>query len=36
MKIGMKIGMKGAKQMAGERVAWRALVKTTTALYSAT
>ena len=29
-------GMKGATQMAGERVAWRALVKTTAALYSAT
>ena len=28
-------GMKGATQMAGERVAWRALVKTTAALYSA-
>ena len=26
-------GMKGATQMAGERVAWRALVKTTAALY---
>ena len=29
-------GMKGATQMAGERVAWRTLVKTTAALYSAT
>ena len=29
-------GMKGATQMPGERVAWRALVKTTAALYSAT
>ena len=29
-------GMKGATQMAGKRVAWRALVKTTAALYSAT
>ena len=31
-------GMKGATQMAlaGERVAWHALVKTTAALYSAT
>ena len=28
--------MKGATQMAGERVAWRALVKITAALYSAT
>ena len=29
-------GMKGATQLAGERGAWRALVKTTAALYSAT
>ena len=29
-------GMKGSTQMAGDGVAWRALVKTTTALYSAT
>ena len=29
-------GMKGATQMAGERVAWHALVKTTAGLYSAT
>ena len=29
-------GMKVATQMAGESVAWRALVKTTAALYSAT
>ena len=29
-------GMKGATQMAGERVAWPALVNTTAALYSAT
>ena len=29
-------GMKGATQMAGERVSWRALVKTTAALCSAT
>ena len=28
-------GIKDATQMAGERVAWRALVKTTAALYSA-
>ena len=29
-------GMIGATQMAGDRVVWRALVKTTAALYSAT
>ena len=29
-------GMKGATQLTGERVAWRALVKATAALYSAT
>ena len=29
-------GMKGATRVAGERVAWRALVQTTAAIYSAT